>query len=82
MFKLLTKYLDTNEKELSRYKTIVEKINSLESETKKLKDEDFPARTAAFKDRIEKGETLENILPEAFADQSLQTYPKNGSSVQ
>ncbi|PIU03795.1 preprotein translocase subunit SecA [Candidatus Shapirobacteria bacterium CG08_land_8_20_14_0_20_39_18] len=67
MFKLLTKYLDTNEKELSRYKTIVEKINSLESETKKLKDEDFPARTAAFKDRIEKGETLENILPEAFA---------------
>ena len=67
MFKLLTKYLDTNEKELSRYKTIVEKINSLESETKKLKDEDFPARTAAFKDRIEKGETLENILPEAFS---------------
>jgi len=46
---------------------IVEKINALESTVLDLKDEDFPKKTAEFKDRLNKGETLDSILPEAFA---------------
>src|SRR3989344_2472969 len=46
---------------------LVKKINSLESEFSALKDEDFPARTVLFKERLQKGETLDELLPEAFA---------------
>ncbi|MFZ5365927.1 MAG: preprotein translocase subunit SecA [Patescibacteria group bacterium] len=67
MLKIFSKIFDSNEKELSRAKPLVEKINSLEEETKKLKDKDFAAKTANFKERISSGETFENILPEAFA---------------
>ncbi len=45
----------------------VKKINSLEEEISKLKDEDFPKKTQEFKERLSKGETLDEILPEAFA---------------
>ncbi|MCX6753383.1 MAG: preprotein translocase subunit SecA [Candidatus Nomurabacteria bacterium] len=45
---------------------IVKKINALESTVLDLKDEDFPKKTAEFKDRLNKGETLDSILPEAF----------------
>ncbi|MEK7071397.1 MAG: preprotein translocase subunit SecA, partial [Patescibacteria group bacterium] len=47
-------------------KTIT-KINSLEEGISKLSNEDFPKRTQEFKDRLAKGETLDGILPEAFA---------------
>jgi preprotein translocase subunit SecA len=50
-----------------QYADRVQKINALEPEMKKLADADFPVKTAAFKDRISKGESLEDILPEAFA---------------
>ena len=46
---------------------IVEKINSYEEEYKKLTDEELKAKTPWFKERLEKGETLDDILPEAFA---------------
>ena len=45
----------------------VKKINALESEMEKLADEAFPERTAELKARLEKGATLDDILPEAFA---------------
>lgn len=46
---------------------LVKKINSLESTFSALKDEEFPAKTALFKKRLADGESMEDILPEAFA---------------
>ncbi len=65
--KLFQKLFDFNAKELKRLKPIVEKINSFESAMKKLKDKDFPKKTNEFRERLAKGETLDNLLPEAFA---------------
>ncbi|NTV28351.1 MAG: preprotein translocase subunit SecA, partial [Methanothrix sp.] len=45
----------------------VAKINALEEQISKLQDSDFPKKTQEFKDRIKKGESLDDILPEAFA---------------
>ena len=56
-----------SEKEVKRIKPIVEKINGLEEQIQKLSDEDLRNKTSEFKNRIEQGETLDNILPEAFA---------------
>ena len=56
-----------SEKEVKRVKPIVEKINSLEPEVQKLSDDELRNKTVEFKDRLAKGETLDSILPEAFA---------------
>ena len=56
-----------NQRELDRIAKIVNKINSLEEEIKNLKDEDFPKKTIKFKEKIKKGEKVEQILHEAFA---------------
>ena len=56
-----------NQRELDRIAKIVNKINSLEEEIKNLKDEDFPKKTIEFKEKIKKGEKIEQIFPEAFA---------------
>ena len=56
-----------NQRELDRIGKIVNKINSLEEEIKNLKDVDFPNKTIEFKEKIKKGEKIEQILPEAFA---------------
>jgi preprotein translocase subunit SecA len=45
----------------------VAKINELEADVSKLKDSDFPVKTQEFRDRLAKGESLDDILPEAFA---------------
>ncbi len=65
--KSITKIFDPNERELRKLKPILNKVNELEPEVRKLKDEDFPQKTAEFKERISKGESLDSILPEAFA---------------
>lgn len=67
MLKLFSKYLDLNQKELDRLQKTVVKINEWEDKIKKLKDKDFPKKTKEFKKRIEEGESLEDLLPEAFA---------------
>jgi preprotein translocase subunit SecA len=67
MFNIISKFFDSNEKEVGRLTPIVEQINALEEKTKKLKDSDFPKKTKEFKERVAEGEPLENILPEAFA---------------
>ena len=67
MFNVITKFFDSNEKEIKKLSPVVEKINSLEEQTKKLKDSAFPKKTKEFRERIEEGEPLEHILPEAFA---------------
>ncbi len=56
-----------NEKELSRLSKIVSKINELEPNFKSLENKDFQIKTEEFKERIKKGETLDALLPEAFA---------------
>ncbi len=56
-----------SEREVKRVMPIVEKINSLEEEISKLSDTELQAKTNEFKSRLEKGETLDDILPEAFA---------------
>ena len=57
----------SNQKELDRIGKIVGKINILEEKFEILKDVEFPKKTIELKDRIKKGESLDQILPEAFA---------------
>ena len=57
----------SNQKELDRMGKIVTKINLLEKNIKILKDEDFPEKTIELKEKIKKGQDLDEILPEAFA---------------
>jgi preprotein translocase subunit SecA len=65
---LLTKVFGSqNERELKRLQPIVAQINALEPEIQALSDEKLRAQTAAFKQRIEQGETLDDLLAEAFA---------------
>lgn len=68
MFGFLKKIFgDNNEKEIKRMMEYVEKINELEPSLEGLSDASLVAKTAYFKERIENGESLEDILPEAFA---------------
>lgn len=56
-----------NERELKRLWPIVERINSLEAKISSLSDASLRSKTDEFKGRIEAGETLDDLLPEAFA---------------
>jgi len=58
---------DPNAKELKNIQPIVDKINSLEPEMEKMSSANLQAKTGEFKLRLQKGETLDDILPEAFA---------------
>jgi len=59
--------LDLNQKEINRLEKVAAQINDLEPKVKKIKDKDFRLKTEEFKKRLEKGETLNDILPEAFS---------------
>ncbi len=67
MLNFFGKLLDSNEKEIKRLRPIVESINGLDGEMRKLKDEGFAKKTAEFKERLASGQTLDDLLPEAFA---------------
>jgi len=58
---------DPNEKELKQIRVIVDKINGLEKNMESLSSANLAAKTMEFKVRLQKGETLDDILPEAFA---------------
>ncbi len=58
---------DNNDKEIKRMQKTVDRINSLEAGLQDLTDSSLAANTDKFKDRLAAGETLEDILPEAFA---------------
>ena len=58
---------DPNAKELKDIQGIVDKINALEPEMQALSSANLAAKTGEFKLRLAKGETLDDILPEAFA---------------
>lgn len=64
---LFKKIFGSNEREIGKLQPIVEKINSLEPQISKLSDEELKNKTTEFKQRLEKAETLDDLLPEAFA---------------
>ncbi len=59
--------IDPNRKAFKRAQAVVEKVNALEPDFVKLSDEELKGKTQEFKERLKKGETLDDILPEAFA---------------
>ncbi|UXI01651.1 preprotein translocase subunit SecA [Photobacterium sp. TY1-4] len=66
--KLLTKVIGSrNDRTLRRLRKIVDQINKLEPQFESLQDEALKAKTVEFRERIEQGETLDQLLPEAFA---------------
>ncbi len=65
---LLTRVFGSrNERQLRQLNRIVAKINALEPEIQKLSDDQLKAKTPEFRERIAAGETLDKVLPEAFA---------------
>ena len=65
---LLAKVIGTqNERELKRLRPLVDQVNALEPSIKPLSDEQLRAKTAEFRERLAKGETLDDLMPEAFA---------------
>ncbi|MDX9870893.1 MAG: preprotein translocase subunit SecA [Clostridia bacterium] len=67
MLGFLKSILDENVKEVKRLSKKVEKINALESEMQALSDAELQGKTNAFRERLDAGEKLDEILPEAFA---------------
>ncbi|MFN7211035.1 MAG: preprotein translocase subunit SecA, partial [Aggregatilineales bacterium] len=58
---------DPNERDLKRYREVVEVINALEAQMKALTNDQLRAKTDEFRQRLAEGETLDDLLPEAFA---------------
>jgi len=64
---MLGSLFDFNQRTLNKYQKVVKTINHLESEFSALSDDELKSKTATFKERYQKGETLDSLLPEAFA---------------
>ena len=83
---LLTKVFGSkNERELKKINPIVEKINALEPQMQSMSDEALKAQTPLFKKRLNNGESLDDILPEAFAtvrEASIRTLQMRHFDVQ
>jgi len=74
-----------NERELKRLAPIVDQVRSFEPEMRRLSDEELRAKTGLFKERLERGDSLEDILPEAFAvvrEASVRTLGQRHFDVQ
>lgn len=67
MLQIFKKFIDTNQKELSRLSKIVDAINILEKKYKKLSDKDLANSTEKFKAELVRGKTLDDILPDVYA---------------
>ena len=69
MFNNLTSkfFGSSNDRQIKRYNPLVNKINELEDVFIKLSDQELKLKTIDFKEKLSNGETLDNILPEAFA---------------
>ncbi|MBI2268143.1 MAG: preprotein translocase subunit SecA [Candidatus Blackburnbacteria bacterium] len=67
MLNIFFSAFDANKREVDRLTVVLEKINSFSSKAEELKGEDFLEKTQEFRRRIQKGEVLEEILPEVFA---------------
>lgn len=64
---LLSKFFGSNEREIRKSQPLIDAVNAFDDDMKKLPDENFATKTREFKDRITAGESLDDILPEAFA---------------
>jgi preprotein translocase subunit SecA len=64
---LFNKLFGSNQREIAKLQPIVEKINSYDATMRRLSDSELQAKTPEFRERIAKGETLDEILPEAYA---------------
>ena len=86
MFKFITKIVGSkNDREIKKLWSSVENINSLEPSISSLSDTELKAKTSEFRKRIEEGEDLDDILPEAFAvvrETSLRTLGMRHFDVQ
>ena len=58
---------DLNVKEVKKIEKVVDKIEALDAEMQALSDEELQAKTPEFKKRLKEGESLDDLLPEAFA---------------
>lgn len=67
VLRFLKNLLDDNAREIKKLERVVEDINSFEPKIEALSDAELQGKTAEFKTRLENGETLDDILPEAFA---------------
>ncbi|EDP99479.1 preprotein translocase subunit SecA [Shewanella benthica] len=66
--KILTKLFGSrNERTLKSLSKVVTEINALEADYEKLTDDELKEKTSTFRERLDKGETLDDVLPEAFA---------------
>ena len=72
--KLLRRLFDHDYKELKRFSALADKIMDLDEEYSKLTDTELKAKTEEFKERLTNGETLEDILVEAFATAREASY--------
>ncbi|MBW2433006.1 MAG: preprotein translocase subunit SecA [Deltaproteobacteria bacterium] len=86
MLNALTKVFGSkNERELKRIQPQVERINALEPAVQAMSDDELKTQTAKFKERIDRGEPLDDLLPEAFAavrEASLRTLKMRHFDVQ
>jgi preprotein translocase subunit SecA len=65
---ILTKIFGSrNDRLLKQYRAVAQRINALEPQFETLSDDQLRTKTQEFKDRIAKGESLDSVLPEAFA---------------
>lgn len=71
---LLKKLVDTEYKELKRFNKIADEIEALDEKYSKMSDEELKGKTAEFRERLAKGETLEDIKVEAFATAREAAY--------
>jgi len=67
MLKFFKNLMDDNSKQIKKMQKTVDLINGFEADIKKLSDSELQGKTPEFKTRVENGESLEAILPEAFA---------------
>jgi len=65
--KLFSKIFGDNEREIKRYLPLVEQVNALEPDFEALSDDELRAKTDEFRQRLQDGETVDDLLPEAFA---------------
>jgi preprotein translocase subunit SecA len=68
MLPFFSRLFDTNDKQINKLQPLVSKINALEPEFEALKDQDLAAKTAELKQRYADGASLDDLLPEAFAN--------------
>jgi preprotein translocase subunit SecA len=67
MIQILRKIFDTSDRDVKALLPTIDKINAFEPEMKGLSDEQLRHKTEYFKQQLQEGKTLDDILPEAFA---------------